>query len=263
MKKNDENNILISTLLKAILLGSKIADEFVDNKILKYKGTLRDIVSQVDIDISNTLIKVLEKTEIPVISEEDLNLKNKSPQRFWIVDPIDGTVNFFNDMPMYTISGGLIENNDFVLGAVCAPAMNELFFTLNSDRAMLNGKPFEHEHKQYDESLVAASFPPMAGTIYYEFFKEINETTRGCLRLGSASLNICWAASGKLQVAYGFKAKLWDIAGAISVAKASGCEIYINRRSNPFIVDYIVGSSKTVEVITQKALKLGLFNNNG
>jgi myo-inositol-1(or 4)-monophosphatase len=206
------------------------------------------------------LRKKLEATGIPVVSEEDSSLEDKTPEVFWVVDPIDGTVNYLNGLPMFTVSVGLVDRGECTLGAVCAPGLNELYFTLNSSRALMNGRPFEHQHSNVEDSLVAATFPAKANQTYYDLFRDVNEFTCGCLRSGSASLNICWAASGKLHAAYGFEAKLWDVAGAIAIAKSAGCEILVRQKPNSLMLDYFVGSKKVVEKIIEAAKNRGLFN---
>jgi myo-inositol-1(or 4)-monophosphatase len=253
-------DVRIKSVLNAVLAGSRLAEEAVGNQILGRKGNLRDIVTQADIDICELLRKKLEVTGIPVVSEEGSALEDKTPEVFWVVDPIDGTVNYLNGLPIFTVSVGLVDRGEYSLGAVCAPGLNELYFTLNSSRALMNGRSFEHQHSNVEDGLVSATFPAKADQTFYDLFREVNEFTCGCLRTGSASLNICWAASGKLQAAYGFEAKLWDVAGAIAIAKSAGCEVVVRRKPNSLIIDYFVGSKKMVGKITEAAKNRGLFN---
>lgn len=255
-----DNNTLIKVALGAVLAGAKIADAASGSQVVSHKGNLRDIVTQTDIDISGLLEKKLGATGLPVMSEENYRLEKTTPDVFWIVDPIDGTANFAHGLPQYAVSVGLVEHGEFKLGVVCAPALNELFFTLNSGRALLNGQPFSHVHRLQADSLVAASFSAEAPQLYYAMFQHVNESTRGCLRTGSAALNICWAAVGKLQAAYGFQSKLWDVAGALAIARAAGCEIKIRHAPNALTLDYCVGSQDVVRHVTSLAQENGLWS---
>lgn len=248
-----DNNSLVKTALDAVMSGAKIADAARGSHIVNHKGNLRDIVTQTDIDISDLLIKKLKTTGLPVISEENPVSGNKTPDTFWVVDPIDGTVNFSHGLAQYAVSAGLVERGAFQLGVVCLPAMEELYLTLNPTRALLNGRPFTHTHGSKNNALVAASFGAKGIRAYYDFFQQVNETTQGCLRTGSAALNICWAASGKLQAAYGFQAKLWDVAGALAVARAAGAELVLRHEPNSLILDYCVGSHEAVAHIMKLA----------
>ncbi len=246
-------NTLVKTALNAVLAGCQIAETSSATMALNNKGSFRDIVTQTDIDISDLLIKKLSTTGLPVISEEKFDPAKSNPDIFWAVDPIDGTVNFANGLSQYAVSVGLIMKNVFKLGVVCAPALDELYFTLTPERSLLNGKPFAHTHRSSENALVAASFAARASMIQYDLFKQINESTRGCLRTGCAALNICWAASGKLQAAYGFAAKLWDVAGALAIARAAGCEIIVSHIPNTLTLDYCAGSKDVVRHIIEMA----------
>jgi myo-inositol-1(or 4)-monophosphatase len=254
------NNTLIKTALGAVLAGAKIAELASGAQVVNNKGNLRDIVTQADIDISELLEKQLSVTGLPVISEEKYDPAKGTPDVFWVVDPIDGTVNFSHDLQQFAVSVGLVENGEFKLGVVCAPALDELYFTLNTGNALLNGRPFKHEHLPREDALVAASFSAKAPKSCYDLFQQVNESTRGCLRTGSASLNICWAATGKLQAAYGFNAKLWDVAGALAIAKAAGCKVALRYQPNALILDYCVGSQDAIDHITILAQQNGLWD---
>jgi myo-inositol-1(or 4)-monophosphatase len=248
-----ENNTLIKTALNAVLSSAKLAEAASGSLIVGHKGSLRDIVTQTDIDISDLLKMKLGTTNLPVISEEGHAPSLETVEVFWVVDPIDGTVNFSHGLAQYAISVGLVDHNEFKLGVVCAPALDELYFTLNSERALINGRPFTHTHSAKEDALVAASFSSHALPSHYALFQQVNDSTRGCLRTGSAALNICWAAVGKIQAAYGFQAKLWDVAGALAVARAAGCEIILRRKPDALTLDYCVGSRDAVQHVKNLA----------
>ena len=243
-----------------MLEGANIAEENCAPHVVHNKGNLRDIVTQTDIDISELLSEKLGATGLSVISEENYDQSKGLPDVFWAVDPIDGTVNFTHGLPQYAVSVGLVEHGEFKLGVVCAPAIDELYFTLNPERSLINGRPFTHVHGTNEDALVAATFSPKAPLSYYALFQQVNESTRGCLRTGSAALNICWAAAGNLQAAYGFQAKLWDVAGALAIARTAGCEIVLRYNPKEVTIDYCVGSKDVVSHIKSLAEQTGLWN---
>ena len=217
-------------------------------------------MTRTDLAISELLVERLSVTGIPIIFEEQNRNFGEVPDVFWVVDPVDGTVNFSNGLPQFAISACLVDKGTFKLGVVCAPALDELYFTLNEGRALINGRPFVHVHQTTSDSLVASSSSAKGPLAQYESFQQINESTRGCLRTGSAALNTCWAAAGKLQAVYGFQAKLWDAAGALAVARAAGCEITIHKGPDALTVDYCVGSTETVRHIEQLAQGHGFWS---
>jgi len=254
-------NTHVKAAVAAVLAGSKLAETAALTQALNQKGSLRDIVTQADLDISALLKEKLAATGLPVISEEDLQTAEATPSVFWAVDPIDGTVNFSHGLQHYAISVGLVQDGAFHLGAVCAPELDEVYFTLCPHRAILNGRPIAHVHRSLNDTLAAASFSAKASANQYQLFQLINESTRGCLRTGSAALNICWAASGRLQLAYGFGARIWDVAAALAIARAAGCAVQLRQVPNHSnTLDYCVGSSAAVEHLTILAMHHKLWN---
>lgn len=249
---------LIKAGLSTVLAGAKLAEAACSSVAVAQKGHLRDIVTQADLDISDLMVRQLEAQGWTVVSEE-LPVAAGLPEAYWVIDPIDGTVNFSHGLAQYAISAGWITQGQYQLGVVCAPALDELFMTLSAERALLNGKPFTHEHRGWDEALVAASFAALAGAAQYALFQQINEGTRGCLRTGSAALNVCWAATGRLQAAYGFHAKLWDVAGALAIARAAGCEVRLRQHPGALTLDYCVGSREVVEQVLGLAQAQGIW----
>jgi myo-inositol-1(or 4)-monophosphatase len=254
------NNEYVKLGLAAALAAAKIAEQSVDRNAIAHKGNLRDIVTQADQAISEMLIEKLSPTGIPIISEEAHYSSDVLPEDMWVIDPIDGSVNFSNGLPLYAISISLVRGLSPQLGFVCIPSMGELYFTLSPERALLNGRPFVHEHIDRSDSLVAASFSGRPLSVEYELFQAVNEGMRGCLRTGSAALNICWVASGKLQGAYGFQAKLWDIAGALAIAKAAGCEVITHQKPHSLLIDYCIGSKDVVRHVSKLASEKKLLN---
>lgn len=251
----------VTVALSAVLEASKLAESAIDRSVVSHKDSLRDIVTNVDLVISNLLCSRLGDTGISVVSEESDIFSGGYPRNFWVVDPIDGTVNFSNGLDLYAISIGLIEDSFPILGFVCAPSLDELYSTLAPGSVFLNGKPIKHHHKSYQESLIAASFSGKPEDSEFKLFQAINSGTRGCLRTGSAAINICWAAIGRLQGAYGLKAKLWDVAGAIAIAKSAGCEVITKTyEENPLLIDYVIGSEDVVRQICELAALEGLLD---
>lgn len=249
---NTDHNNLVKIAVDAVLGGARLAENASATQALNQKGSLRDIVTQADLDISALLSDKLAASGLPVVSEEDAH-DAPLPTDYWAVDPIDGTVNFSHGLQQYAVSAGLVRGQQFALGVVCAPGLDELYFTLDPDRAVRNGRPMAHLHRPLSDTLAAASFSARASANQYLLFQAVNESTRGCLRSGSAALNICWAAAGKLQLAYGFGAKVWDVAAALAIARAAGCKLHVRFAPGARSLDYCVGSQEAVAHLIQLA----------
>ena len=256
------NKNLIKKLIKIILEASKIISDMKEVNILYNKNSIRDIVTNTDLEVSKFLIKDLKKTKIPVLSEESRasNLINdNNNKKFWALDPIDGTVNYINNSPNFGISIGLVNNKNFIFGIVCLPAHSQLYFNTSSKKCYLNGISLTHKHKKISDSLIAVSLGSFPSDKEMILFKNINNLSLGCLRTGCTSMNICWTAINRFQVSYGFNVNIWDAAGALAIAKSSGCKVLINKKKNSNILHFIVGSNNAVKKILKESKKLGLW----
>jgi myo-inositol-1(or 4)-monophosphatase len=234
--------------LEAVASAEELLVGTSERSVVSTKGSRRDIVTTVDLLLERHITAILARTGLPVVGEEAFAARPELPKGdtpFWLVDPIDGTVNFANGLPYFAISAGLWERGGFRVGAVSLPAFKELFFTHGDESAFLNGRLLEVEPSTIEEALVGASLPGRieAGSAeQYEIFGRVNEGTRGCLRLGSAAALVCLVACGRLQGAYGFGARLWDVAGAMAIADRAGAEVIFRRYANEPVVDYVVSA---------------------
>ena len=223
------------------------------------KGTSRDIVTELDIIIEKHIKEILGTSKYQIIGEEtskngDLNIISNEP--VWFIDPIDGTANFISSIPFYAVSVGLAAGSEFLVGAVVAPALKEIFFTMGNGGSFMNGKILKVCSADLKDSLIAAGFSGSYSNEVerkqeYNFFGTLNDNSRGCLRLGSASVNICYVAAGRLQSSYGIANKIWDVAGAIAVAMQAGCKVYIDRIKGTHQISYAVGAGGVTDKIAE------------
>ena len=243
--------------MRAAVEGGRLALERPFSLDARHKESARDVVTSVDLAVEKYIRDLLSESGYPVMGEEGADEPNSpllSEHAIWVVDPLDGTANYANGMDYYAVSVGLCGKGRFLLGAVCLPKATELFCTLGENRALLNGRDLNHEHRLPADSLVAASFSggiddPDHRELQYRVFGKINYKTRGCLRLGSAASNICFTAAGRFQAAYGFRAGVWDVAAGLAVAIGAGCRALVASSGADTYVDYIVGSRDTVAMI--------------
>lgn len=253
--------------LCAAVEGGRIAMMANAPQDVRVKESHRDVVTVIDLEIERSATAILSESGYPILGEETTQANWNSAdngKRHWVVDPIDGTTNLVHGMEYFGVSIGLCQELQFLVGAVCLPRLEQLYCTFGPNRALLNGRPLIHEHRALKNSLVAASFSnnhsdPERRMREYKLFGYLNDQTRGCLRLGSAATNICFTAAGRLQAAYGQHAKIWDIAGALAIASAAGCEIRITPTNVPFSLHYIVGSREVVSAIHELNIAHGLM----
>jgi len=149
----------------------------------------------------------------------------------WIIDPIDGTTNFVHGVPFTCISIALAIQKEVVLGVVFNPILNELFEAVKNKGALLNGNPIHSSsHDQLHHLLVATGFPTDRTKEKVEYIvqnlKSILFHVRDIRRLGSAALDICGVACGRLDAYFEFHIHAWDIAaGVLILQEASGIAI--------------------------------------
>lgn len=221
------------------------------------KESPRDIVTELDIAIENYLIKELSVSGYHIIGEETTTDNDIGPylnRPVWYLDPIDGTANFISSVPFYGISAGLGIGLDFVAGTVILPALREIYFISDIGTSFMNGKLLRADSADLRNSLIAmgfsgATFNNPLRSKQYEVFGYLNDNSRGCLRTGSAAINICYTASGRFQAAIGFANKIWDIAGGLAIAQGAGCKIYLEWIKGTNRFNYIVGADGVTQEI--------------
>ncbi len=236
---------------------------------LDEKGSHKDIVTEYDLASSRVINQNLKNNSLyPFINEEFVTAdagQMKKPSTYWVVDPIDGTINFASGLPLFATSVGLVHEEEFVVGALYAPKMRDLYFTYRDQGNYLNGKRIYHKKvSSLKQASVAASFSnahidPILRKKQYEVFGEVNDSARSLLRLGSAALNIAFVSEGKLHGAYGMNAKIWDIGAALAIAKQAGCALYFEY-VDAINLNYIVGSEVVVSEIKKILVGKGLLN---
>jgi len=246
--------------LKSVSSAAEIIEtQYKNMNGFRTKESPRDIVTELDIAIEHYLVKELSVSGYHIIGEETTSDEDLGPyldQPVWYLDPIDGTTNFISSVPFYAISAGLGVGFDFVVGTVILPALREIYFISDIGTSFVNGKLLWCDNANLKNSLLAMAFPTTAFDIHlrkkqYEIFGYLNDHSRGCLRTGSAAINICYAASGRIQAAVGFANKIWDIAGGLAIARGAHCKIYLEwiKGSNRF--NYIVGSDGVTQEIAE------------
>jgi myo-inositol-1(or 4)-monophosphatase len=193
---------------------------------IEYKGET-DPVTQADKNAQKAIIELIKNIfpEHGVLAEED-GVTETDKDYCWIIDPLDGTVNFVHAIPMFCVSIGLKYKDDIIAGIIYAPLMREVFIAEKGKGAWLNGKKIEvSKNKDIIKSLAATGFP------YYfrkdskrvmKNFGNIVCETQGVRRIGSAALDLAYVACGRFEFFWEEGLKPWDIAAGILIVKEAG-----------------------------------------
>ena len=194
---------------------------------VEHKGTY-DLVTDVDRRCQEAIVAILQAAtpSLPILAEE-VAAASRLPDDGWIVDPLDGTTNYAHGYPAFCTSLALRLRGRLELGVVYEPLRDELFEARRGRGATLNGQPISvSETTELDQSLLATGFPydrleqPETNL---DRFCVMTLRTRGVRRGGSAALDLCYTACGRLDGFWETRLFPWDVcAGALLVLEAGG-----------------------------------------
>jgi myo-inositol-1(or 4)-monophosphatase len=221
--------MLKETLLKATQAAGIVLQEnfYLPFEITNKEG-INNLVTEVDHKSEQAIISIIKENfpEHFILSEEAGEIIQESEYK-WIIDPIDGTVNYANGIPICCVSIGIEKNGKMIMGAVYNPFINELYFAERGQGATLNNKPIKVSEKtEVIKSCLVTGFPytyldsPNGPLQVFEKFIRKGIPVR---RLGSAAIDLCWVAAGRFDGFYEHKLSAWDsAAGFIMVEEAGG-----------------------------------------
>ena len=221
--------MLKQTLLKAIEAAAVILKEnFNQPFTISNKEGINNLVTEVDHKSEKAIIDII-KADYPehfILSEEVGEIVQDSVYK-WIIDPIDGTINYANSIPMCCISIGVEVDGKMEIGAVYNPFINELFFAQRGFGATLNDQIIHVSNKtEVATSCLATGFPYTYldmpnGPL--EVFSRLIKSGVPVRRLGSAAIDLCYVAAGRFDGFYEHKLQAWDsVAGFLIVEEAGG-----------------------------------------
>ncbi len=231
--------MLKSTLLKAVEAAAAVIRGFdeQDFKVSNKEG-INNLVTEVDHASEKAIIDVI-KGAYPdhfILSEEAGELAQESEYK-WIIDPIDGTVNFAHRIPLCCISIGIEHKGQMIMGAVYNPYMNELFFAERGKGATLNDKPINVSKKEKVEiACLVTGFPytyldePNGPLQVFDRFIRRGIPVR---RLGSAAIDLCWVACGRFDGFYEHQLQAWDSAAGFIIVEEAGGKV-TNLHGDPY-----------------------------
>lgn len=165
--------------------------------------------------------------DFAIYGEEGIRGDKDSPDQ-WIIDPIDGTVNFFYGLPHFCVSIALRRAGDLTLGVVYDPLRDELWSVIKGGPALLNGHPIRVSARtELAEAAVTVGFAKTAASIEkgLPVFERLVRSVKKCRMLGSAALDVAYVATGRLDAYIESQISLWDIATGILLVEAAGGKV--------------------------------------
>ena len=238
----------LNIMIKASEKASKIIirDFGEIEKLQVSKKSPTDFVTNTDIRVEKIIIEELKKAKpnFSLLSEEAGEENNKDSKNTWILDPIDGTVNFLHGIPHFAISIALKSDNEIISGLIFDPIKNEMFFAEKNNGAFFNNHRIRVSKKNNINDCLFATND-----------KIITELDFPNRKSGCAALDMAYVAAGRYDGYFQKNLNLWDIAAGIILVKEAGGiinEIDLNKTNN---INVIATSSNISAKFQEKLIK--------
>ena len=200
----------------------------IENLQVSSKGP-GDFVSSADKRTEKIIIDELQKAhpDYGIITEESGIINKSNTKNRWIIDPIDGTMNFLNGIPHFAISIGYEEDNEIKCGIIFDPIKNEMFCAEKGNGAYLNNSRIRVSNKKkLQDALLVTGGPKHLSKIKNEIFSEFIDVSKKAFspirKFGSASLDMAYVACGRFDGYWQRELNYWDIAAGIIILKEAG-----------------------------------------
>ncbi len=230
MKKSELQKVLNVAVLAARAAGKLMRQNLRESKVVN-EATSHDIKLELDVRCQKLIEKILARVfpKIAVLGEEG-DTGNTGEELRWVVDPIDGTVNFAYGIPHACVSIALQrrvkgDNYESIVGVVFDPFQDELWTAIRGGKAFLNGKPISvSKRNQLAESIVSIGFAKSKSSTEsgLPYFAWLVRRVRKVRMLGSAALGLTYVATGRLDAYIERGVSLWDVAAGGLIIECAG-----------------------------------------
>ncbi len=229
--------------------GAILREGFSRTKEIAHKNN-RELVTSADIASEKFIRKRIEHffPNHEVLSEELGATQKTDVENLWIVDPLDGTNNFAHGFPFFCVSIAFLHCGSLMCGVVFDPLRLELFSATSYDKAQLNNVEITvSDISELSQAIVGTGFPYdlcSNNENNLDNFLKISYLSQGIRRAGSAALDLCYVAAGRLDGFWELKLKPWDIAaGALIVNQAGGIVTTFTQEPWHILSDKIVAAN--------------------
>lgn len=232
---------------------------FHKKKNVQYKGAINP-VTEYDLKSEKYIVTAIKKNypDHGILSEEGDN-KKSSDQYRWVIDPLDGTVNYSHNLPVYSVSIALMDGDETVVGVVYDPENDQMYTAFKNGGAYLNGKKISvSTESKLGRSLLATGFAyniKKARRNNLGTFARMMKQAQAVRRLGSAALDLCWVAEGRFDGFWEYYLHPWDSAAAILIVTEAGGKVTGITKDKYSIFDQsLLASNKLIHNQMRKVL---------
>ena len=234
---------------------------FRKNFFVKKKGRI-DIVTQADLESEKKIHEIISKS-FPRDSflEEESGKSGVGKERVWLIDPIDGTINFAHGVPWFCSSIGLLVDGKPVLGAAFNPITGDFFHAVKGRGAFWNNKKISvSKNSELIDCVLATGFPYERGELARKTIQSISnllDGTQGMRRFGSAVLDLCLVAAGSFDGFFEYKLFPWDVAAGIVIVEESGGIVtdFSGKKATPFSEAFVASNGIIHGKLLEKLVK--------
>ena len=194
-------------------------------KTIRHKAAI-DLVTEFDEESERTIVQIL-RAAFPSYGFllEETGTRHGAAAARWIVDPLDGTTNFAHDLPHFAVSIGLEQDGAMVVGVVYDPVLDELFVAEQGGPATLNGRPIQVSATADLLHALLATGPPTDRSSVLaqrDHNAQLGLLAQGLRQTGSAALDLCYVAAGRLDGYFERGLNLWDIGAGMAIVTGAG-----------------------------------------
>lgn len=220
-------------MLNVAIEAAKEAGRFLKDSVGKVtsietkKGNVRDLVSEIDRTSEAKIIGIIKHhhPDHAILAEES-GASDQSVKYKWVIDPLDGTVNFLHGVPVFCVSIAVEHNGEIIAGVIYDPNLDELYTAEKGSGAFLNGRRLRVSRTgKLINSLLVTGFPydiAMNPDHAVERFVSFLMEGRGVRRLGSAALDLAYIAAGRFDGYWEVSLNPWDMAAGILFVNEAG-----------------------------------------
>jgi myo-inositol-1(or 4)-monophosphatase len=231
-----------SILIKAVEAAGRILLEYYGSNFkISNKEGVNNLVTEADHAAEKTIMQII-KSEFPdhyILSEETGEIPTASNYK-WIIDPLDGTVNFAHGLPICCVSVGLEQDGQMLMGAVYNPFFNEFYFAQKGFGATLNDKRIQvSAETEVSKSCLVTGFPYSYNDVPngpLDVFARLIRKGVPVRRLGSAAMDLCWVAAGRFEGFFEHQLQAWDSAAGFLIVEEAGGRVsdFTGKKYSPY-----------------------------
>jgi myo-inositol-1(or 4)-monophosphatase len=219
---------LLETAIAAAQAGAQIVSRYFRDAGLEVrrKGE-NDFVTQADKESEAAVLAEIRRRfpEHRILAEEGGGEGLGSGDYEWLVDPLDGTTNFLQGLPVYSVSVACRKGDELLVGVIADPEGENLFSASQGGGAFWNGRPMAATRRELKGAFLATGYPFRALPtldLYLDIFRDVFHYARAIRRCGSAALDLAYTAAGVYDGFFEFRLSPWDIGAGILLVREAG-----------------------------------------